>query len=162
MRRAMLVTLLLSCAAVASAAEPGLPIGPLPQFGLAQIGDGGRLEIGHCVSKPVYETRQKEVEEVIKQEVNGQTVEQTVVRVVPYQVCKWVSDMRVKAFEPKDYRAARDGAELDAAAAAKLLAKSTPVVFVMVSDFKEKLDPFYVQFLKAGTIVIRVQQPPQP
>jgi hypothetical protein len=32
----------------------------------------------------------------------------------------------------------------------------------MVSGFHEEIHPFYVQFFKPGTVVIRVQQPPQP
>jgi hypothetical protein len=162
MNRAMLVTLLVLFGAVAAAEEPGLPIGPLPQFGLAQIADGGRLEISHCISRPVYETREKEVEDIVKREINGQIVEQRVVRTVTYTTCRWVSDMRVRAFEPKVYRVAKDGTEVAPAAAAKLLAKPTPVVFLMVSGFHEEIHPFYVQFFKPGTVVIRVQQPPQP
>ena len=55
---------------------------------------------------------------------------------------------------PGQYWVFQDGKLLDATAAAKLLNRSTPVVFAQFEKPKERFDPFYLQFFKPGTVIV--------
>jgi len=158
MSRTMAIAALVLLGTAICCGAEGLPIGPAPEFGLAQIVEDGKIEITTVVSRPVWETRTREVPYVVKREVGGQTIEEERVKTVTYQVCKWVSEMRVSRRDAKGFRVFKDGTQLDAGAQAELLKKSAPVVLVSVPGFEQKLPAFYFQFFKAGTLVVYLQQ----
>jgi hypothetical protein len=126
--------------------EPQLPKGQPPTLVLAKADREG-LAIRQMVR--VAEYRQEQRTRTVKQ--NGQD------RQVPYQVT--VLDQRMEA---REMRAGKfqafgtDGKPVDAKAAAGQLKGWTAV---LLSADGKRVDPFYLQVIKEGTLVIVLPQP---
>lgn len=85
--------------------------------------------------------------------VNGQTVVENRVKTVTTQVCRWVSEMRMRRVPAGDCEVRHDGKRLSKAEGAELLRKATPVVIS-----KGPLPKFYHEFLKESVIVIEMAE----
>ena len=131
MSRTMAIAALVLLGTATCCGAEGLPIGPTPEYGLAQIVEGGDIQITVCVSRPVFDGKK----------------------------CKWVSDVRTMQHKPASFRVTQEGKPVEAGAAAKLLAKPTPVVFAQVYDFEQKLHAFYLRLFKAGTVIVYLERP---
>ncbi|MGO8691170.1 MAG: hypothetical protein ACLQLG_16230 [Thermoguttaceae bacterium] len=152
MKRSILVAgLLLLAACPLRGAQPTGPVGPMPQLGLATIGDQGNIEVAYIIVVEVWETATRH-EAYTAADANGAPVQR--VREVTARVVHLVPERRLKKVVAGKYRVCRDGKLLDPAAAAKLLEEPMPVVFASFEKPKQQFDPFYLQFFKPGMLMV--------
>ncbi len=124
-------------------AEPTLPRQRPPSFGIAVVRVREELLITRLDVKHVPEQRTKAVQEV----VDGKRI----AKAVPYVVYKPVWETAQRRNKAKDCLVFRDGVQLEEEMWTLLLTERTPVV---VFDSDQPPDPFYLQFFKAGTLVV--------
>ncbi len=152
MKRSILVAGLLLLAACPLHGEQPRPVlGPIPQLGLATIGDTGNIEVTYIIVREVWETATRH-EAYTEADANGAPVQR--VREVTVPVVHLVPERRLKTVAAGHYWVCRDGKLLDPAAAAKLLEEPMPVVFAGFEKPKQQFDPFYLQFFKPGMLMV--------
>jgi hypothetical protein len=135
-----LTALSLVAASIRTDEQTALPKGPQPQQVLAWL-EGQDLLIQKTETRFVPETRQRAVKTN-----DGRIVTVTETVTVPVQTTyrqKW------KAQNVRVYRA--DGKEVNLKANRKLLDRATPV---LLSADGKKVDQFYLQIMKEGTLVL--------
>ena len=154
MRYLLSFAVLLVVVKLATAAEPfDIPIGPTPEYGRAEAKTDGELEIATVVSKPVWETRTTEVPYTVTKVIDGQSVTETRVKTVTTQVCRWVSEARMRRVAAKDCQVCRAGKKLSKTEYIELLQRATPVVIS-----KGPLQKFYRDFFKESVVVTEMAE----
>jgi len=137
------------------AAETRLPPQAPPGFGLATATSAGSIDIMHYeTSKRVRETITETVEETTADGKRVLKDGKPILKKVQKEVMKLVPEEGHTIWGAEDFRVFRDGVRLDAEMLAELLKQPTPVVVYRSSRL---LDPFYLQFFKAGTLVVYVR-----
>ncbi len=132
------------------------PRGPIPELGMGMLRDHGMLEIEYVVTRAVRETRQRDT---VVNELDPLGVPVQRVRTTTEQFVRYVPERRVKQVGAGDYWVFQDGKLLDAKAAAKLLAHSTPILFARFEKPNEQFDPFYLQFFKPAVVIVGFAYP---
>ena len=117
-----------------------LPKGPQPMQVAAQIDKEGNLLIRQTTTAYVPETRQRIVQKDGRNVTETFTTYVAVYRTVEYRV-------KSKGFQVRGL----DGKAVDRNTLARRLARETPM---LLSADGKPVDPFYLQVLKAGTLVL--------
>jgi hypothetical protein len=129
------------------------PCGPVVSAGtqqrVARIGQQGELQLWFGMSKPVYETVVKTVEEV----QDGQKVQKQ----VTYTVCKMVGETAFRGLQLDEVKAyGLDRKRISSDRLAELLAEDTPV---LICDHGQKIGATYLKLVKPDTIVLLMPAP---
>lgn len=110
---------------------------------------GDKIELWYVVTKPVYETRTRDVEV----EVNGQKETRT----EPYAVVRYVSEACVRQEDPQEVKAFTvDRKPIQRGRLVKLLQEARPV---LVCDFDDKVDGTYLKLVQSDAIVLILPRP---
>jgi hypothetical protein len=148
------VVLLLAVAGLQAAPVPERPAlekpqTPPPTMAAAEIGKDGALLIERTAVR-------SEVAQVTEEVVLPGGRKEARTRLVPRQVILTT----MEKVELKDVQAfGSDGKQIDTAKLAELLKKSTPV---LVSTDGQKVDPYYLQLVKEGAVVLVLPAPKAP
>jgi hypothetical protein len=118
----------------------GLPHDSAPQHAIASAADG-QLKLARFA----FQNQQQYV--VAKIEIDGETTSESILRTVP------VGSVHTSWHDLNAIRGYLDGEELDAVQLANKLEKST---HVLIST--KKIDPFYLETIKPGTIQLIVPE----
>jgi uncharacterized protein (TIGR03000 family) len=120
---------------------PALPDRPPPRPGLASMTDMGQMEIAYVDFRAIPYTT------TTKQSVNGKAEQRTMT------AYKWLPEERTRKLDMKDVRAFdMTGQPIDMSELTRLLRYRT--VVALTPD--GKVDPFYLQTMKEGTLILAV------
>jgi hypothetical protein len=145
MKRTLLGVLVLAACVACLAAEDGskLPSSPAPNHATARINKDGSLVLREAVLQTTYQIKEQTLESK-----DGGTFTRRVR--VPVTVMREMT----RSIQAKDIQAfTTEGKKLDARDLANFLKKDTPV---LVSADGKKVDPYYLQVIKEGTIILVV------
>jgi hypothetical protein len=148
MKRTLLgVTVLAACVACLAAENASkLPTSPAPNHATARINKDGSLVLREGVFQTTYEYKEENLESK-----DGRVVRRRIQ--VPVTTMREVT----RNIAAKDIQAyTTEGKKLDPRDLANFLKKDTPV---LVSADGKKVDPYYLQVIKEGTIVLVVPIP---
>jgi hypothetical protein len=148
MKRLLLgVIVLAGCVACLAAGDSTkLPSSPAPNHATAHINKDGSLVLRESVIQTTYQYR----EETIESKDGGLATRRVRVPVtVMHEVTRNIEAKDIHAYNT-------EGKKLDAKDLANFLKKDTPV---LVSADGKKVDPYYLQIIKEGTVVLVVPVP---
>jgi hypothetical protein len=128
-----------------------------PKMARAKIGADGDLAITEIIENLIPEISVEDVPYTVVREIDGRRVQEQGVRKVPVQSNRLAKSEKEYLYRAVAFRVFRDGRILGRRTAQTLLGHQSPVVYFNAYNRNDQLDPFYVEFLKPGTIVIAIE-----